>query len=55
VLASKFETYLKKERFILHHLTVVILRVEMAPSSLEKRTSKKPHVSKVVDMKEVGR
>ncbi len=54
-LASKLETYLEKEKFMLHHSTAVIFRVILAPSSFEKKASKNPRVSRVANMKKVGR
>lgn len=64
MLVSKLGTYLEKERFKpLHsivkerfkplHSTVVIFLVDFEPSSSPNRTSKKPRVNKVADMKEV--
>ncbi len=54
-LASKFEMYQEKERFKLLHFTIVIFLADLAPSSSVKSTSKKPLVSKVTDVYEVGR
>jgi hypothetical protein len=54
-LTLKFETYLEKEKFMLLRSTTVIFRVVLAPSSFEKRASKDPCVSRVVDTKEFGK
>ncbi len=54
-LASKFGMYQEKERFKLLHSTAVIFLAYLAPSSSVKSNSKKPLVSKVIDVYEAGR
>ncbi len=54
-LALKFGMYWEKERFKPLQSTVVIFLASLAPSSSVKRTSKKPLVSKVVDVYEASR
>ncbi len=53
-LASKFGMYQDKERFKLLHSIVVIFLANLAPSSSVKKTSKKPLVSKMIDVYEAG-
>jgi hypothetical protein len=47
--------YREKERFKPLHSTTVIFLANLTPSSSMKKTSKKPLVSKMTDVYEVGR
>ncbi len=54
-LELKFETYLKKKKFMPLHSTKVIFQVVLAPSSSKNKTSKKLHVNKVAETKKVDK